>query len=163
MTNKFMNAVKSTPVMGQTFNGANTFTTTGDPVLDFFNSAGNRGVDLSKEFDRAYASDPKLAFRVALWMRDVRSGAGERSSFRKLLSHFETKYPDALVKMLPVVPEFGRWDDGLYFTNPIIRDKYFDMIKTVLYKGKKAKDLLDRLNFMTEEECQDILKEYQTT
>jgi len=130
-----MNAVRSESKFGKTFNGADTLVTTGNPCLDFFGAAGNRGVSLGREFDLAYNHDPKLAFRIALWTRDVRGGAGERQTFRNLLKHFETHYESSLIRMLPKIPELGRWDDLLVFESDRVKSEAFKLIAGALQAG----------------------------
>jgi hypothetical protein len=136
--NAFVNAVKnpsSTASPGVTGNGAPSLATTGNAVLDFFAAAGNRNVDLTREFEAARALDVKLAYRVALWTRDIRGGAGERQTFRTLLSYLEKNYPEDLIKLLPKVPELGRWDDLLIFTNTRVNACAYGLIADALNAG----------------------------
>lgn len=130
--NAFIQTVKDEQVVGRTFNNAKTNSTSGNYVLDFFNAAGNRSVTLDREFDLAHGVDSKLAFRVALWTRDIRSGAGERQTFRNLLLHFEKHFQEELIALLPKIPELGRWDDIFIFTNPQVKKAALELIKSVL-------------------------------
>lgn len=151
--NTFVNAVKNEQVIGETFNGAVTFNTSGSRVLDLFQAAGNRGVTLNREFDLARSEDKALAYRVALWTRDIRGGAGERQTFRNLLKHFEQHYADETIKLLPKIPELGRWDDLLVFETDKLKAEAFRMIGDALTdknglaakwmprKGEKAEEL----------------------
>jgi hypothetical protein len=52
-----------------------------------------------------------------MWARDVRGGAGEREVVRKILLNLEKTNPKALIRILPHLAEFGRWDDLLIFTS----------------------------------------------
>lgn len=155
--NKFVSAVQQKQTIGETFNGAVTNNTTGSRVLDFFGAAGNRAVELSKEFDLAVSEDKKLAYRVALWTRDIRGGAGERQTFRNLLKHMETHYEADLIKLLPKIPELGRWDDLLVFESDAVRSKAFGMIRDALEEGLYAVNTLAKLETMSDSECQRIL------
>ena len=151
--NKFIAAVKKEAVLGETYNGALTLATSGSCVLDLFNAAGNRNVVLDKQFDLARDEDSKLAYRIALWTRDIRGGAGERQTFRNLLKHLEAHYADDLIKLLPKIPEVGRWDDLLVFETDKVKTEAFGMIKDALgdkhglaakwmpRKGTKAEEL----------------------
>lgn len=130
--NAFVNAVKKKQIVDETFNGAVTYNTSKSRVLDFFGAAGNRAAELSKEFDLALSEDKKLAYRVALWTRDIRGGAGERQTFRLLLKHIEKHYPDDAVALIPKIPEVGRWDDLLVFETPVVQKAAFDMIEDAL-------------------------------
>jgi Domain of unknown function (DUF2828) len=157
--NSFINAVKKEEVFGQTYNGALTLNTTGSRVLDLFNAAGNRNVVLNPQFDLARSEDPKLAYRVALWTRDIRGGAGERQTFRNLLAHLENHYSDELVLMIPKIPEVGRWDDLLVFETDKVKSVAFGMIRDALAdghglaakwmprKGAKAEELRNFLGY----------------
>jgi hypothetical protein len=100
-----------------TENGAVTFASSGSFALDFFAAAGAlREADEAEiivRFTRAFAEHPTYALRTLFYARDVRGGLGERRLFRVLLRHLAAYAPAALVKNLPLVPEFGRWDDLL--------------------------------------------------
>ncbi len=133
--NSFVNATVANQVKGRTFNNAVTLATSGHPVLDFFNAAGNRNVNLDRQFDIAHSADPKLAFRVSLWTRDIRGGAGERQTFRNLLLHFESHYADELIQMLPKIPELGRWDDVLIFKTKRMREAAYGYVRIALNAG----------------------------
>lgn len=130
--NAFTNAVKNEQILGKTYNGAETLSTTGSKVLNFFTAAGNRSVNLSKEFELAYDEDPKLAFRVALWSRDIRGGAGERQTFRNILKHLEKTRPDSLIALMPSIPVVGRWDDLLIFENEKVKEYAFGLYREAL-------------------------------
>ena len=103
-----------------TNNGAVTLQSSSDPVLDLFFLAGaSRGKNIVPVYEAAYAVDPVLTTRVALWMRDCRGGAGEREQFRSYLSFLEKNDPDmaAMIIASGKIPELGRWDDMLVFTH----------------------------------------------
>lgn len=109
--NSFANAVNA-PQAVQTTNGAAAFNTTGSSIVDlFFNigAARNNQAGIIPTFSKAYAEDKTLAARVLFWSRDVRGGAGERQTFRNLMVSLEKSDPATLIKLLPLVPEYGRW------------------------------------------------------
>ncbi len=100
-----------------TLNGAPTFSTSGNPLLDlFFIIGGSRGKDITSEFVRAFGHDQTLTLRMLLWARDCRGGAGERQIFRDLFRHLVETSPAMAALMLHKVPELGRWDDVLATT-----------------------------------------------
>lgn len=72
-------------------------------------------------FGNAFAEDPKLATKIALWARDIRGGAGERETFRHVLRYLETYHNPVLDKILHLVPVVGRWDDLFVFTSPRVK------------------------------------------
>lgn len=155
--NKFVNSVSNKPVMGRTFNGAVTYADSGSSVLNLFKAVGQRGADLSKEFDLASTEDKKLAIRTLLWTRDIRGGAGEREVARKILRHMEKNYQDELIAILPHWAEYGRWDDLLVFETDFVRTKAFKVIADALntknglcakWMPRKGKDAVALRNFL---------------
>ncbi len=80
----------------KTHNGATTYYSTGNPLLEFFSKAGSlfekrkshygneaNALDL---FLNAWAVNPETAMKLLLWCRDVRGGAGNRSGSRSILT-----------------------------------------------------------------------------
>ena len=131
--NAFVEAVKSVPVESRTENGMKTFESSKSDLVDLFFAIGaSRGKDLSTQFARALAQDETLALRLLMWARDIRGGAGERDVVRKILLNLEKTNPKALVRILPHLAEFGRWDDLLIFTSKEVKEQAFTMIGTAL-------------------------------
>lgn len=129
----FAQAVQNTPVLDRTTNGMLALESTTDPVVDLFYKIGaSRGKNIVPEFERAYQFDSTLATRVLLWSRDVRGGAGERKLFRDVLVHLENLHPEMLERILPHVPEFGRWDDLLVFSTKEFQDRAYALIAGAL-------------------------------
>ena len=99
-----------------TDNGALTNPTSGNANVDLFFTIGSaRNSDISSLFDEAMKENVDLAARNLLWARDVRRGAGERNTFRKLLSILinsdDPSKHELASRILSKVPELGRWDD----------------------------------------------------
>lgn len=147
-----------------TTNGAKAFNSTLSANVDFFGTAGSsRGKDLVPLFVKAFNEDQDLALRNLMHLRDVRGGSGERDSFRKLLVALAELNPKVLLdsKILEKVPEVGRWDDLLVLVSPTIDtrvyNKVVDLLKQSMLKCIRAKELLARIDTMTEEEAQQIL------
>jgi len=102
-----------------TENGALTFRSTLDPVLDFhYHAPAKRGrvEEVRALFERAYAEQPALAILALFNLRDVRGGKGERDSFRACLAWLAEHDPQAFELIARFVPEYGRWDDLLAFS-----------------------------------------------
>lgn len=100
----------------RTANGAVAFKSTGDALVDFFSKVGDaRGVDISKQFEKAYKTNPEISLRTLLWARDVRGGAGERKTFRDLVGKVLRNKPEAFDGFIRLIPEVGRWDDLFIF------------------------------------------------
>lgn len=98
-----------------TENGAYALNTTGGRLLDFFSVAGAlRGQDpirVQRLFADAFAEDPLGALRTLFYLRDVRGGLGERSTFRLLIRYAAEHYPREMGEVVHLIPEYGRWDD----------------------------------------------------
>lgn len=104
--------------MSKTTNGCAAFASSLDANLDFFFAAGaSRGKDITKEFTAAYAANPEVAVRTALWMRDVREGAGERQLFRDTLLLLDALEAPELPAVIKRVKDLGRWDDLLVLSD----------------------------------------------
>jgi hypothetical protein len=101
----------------------------------FFAIGASRGKDLTAQFDKALAEDQDMALRCLLWARDVRGGAGEREMFRSLMLHLENTGRQHIVeRILPLVPELGRWDDLLVFKTEAVKNKAMSLIGQALYE-----------------------------
>jgi hypothetical protein len=102
---------KGTNKTARTANGAVSNKSTLDPVLDFFSKAGAMRKDPAgayKLFEKAYRQDQNLALKALFYIRDIRGGQGERSTFRYIYSRLDQDIKD---KFNAIVPEYGRWDD----------------------------------------------------
>jgi hypothetical protein len=117
----------------RTANGMLARATSASAVLDFFGKAGSsRGTALVRDFSAALAEDENLAIRALLWTRDIRGGAGERQQFRDLLSSLEAYNPSLAGRIMPRIPELGRWDDLFVYTDATNRRAAFDLIAQAL-------------------------------
>ena len=110
-------------MMNRTFteNGAVTPRTTGSECLDLFSTIGalraQSDTEICDRFLRAFADDPDLAMKILFYARDIRGGLGERSVFRTILRWLSENEKPSLVRNLPFIAEFGRWDDILVLLN----------------------------------------------
>lgn len=134
----FTAAIKNTNFDTQTTNGMTAYKNTADPIVDLFFAAGaSRGKDIIPQFEAAFQADPFYTGRIALWLRDIRGGAGERQLFRNILLYMEANMPHKIMLygLLPKVPEMGRWDDLLIFQDEEIRHFAYTMIEKALDEG----------------------------
>lgn len=133
----FRSAVVQAANQTQTENGMPALKSSLNANVDlFFSIAASRGKDITAQFDVALKEDPEMAIRNLLWARDVRGGAGERGQFRSLIKHLEATHQDALLeRVLPLVPEIGRWDDLLVFSTKQWQEKSYDFIFQALASG----------------------------
>lgn len=125
--NAFAQAVKNsrnlnTVPTGATANGGVAHSDSGDALVSlFFTIGSSRGTDLSDKFRAAYAQDAEQAVRMLFWARDVRGGSGERDTFRKLLKVLEQLTPSLAQRLVPLVSEYGRFDDLMAFENESVK------------------------------------------
>jgi hypothetical protein len=122
-----------------TDNGMITNPTSLNKCVDLFFSIGSmRGKSKDKVvnlFNEAYNENPLVASKILFWVRDVRSGAGERQTFRDVISYLTTNSPQTVRKNIGLIPEFGRWDDVLVLFGTELEDDMFSLIKTALSNG----------------------------
>ena len=157
----FAQAVQNTMQPSFTANGMVTNQSSLDPNVDLFFAIGaSRGKDLTGAFARAYAAEPDVAMKILFWARDARSGAGEREIIRKIIRNLEINQPESLMRNLALVPEYGRWDDLLEFQTPRFKLAAYDLIARALRAGNRAKQILEQLDSMSEEDAQKILDSY---
>ena len=99
----------------RTENEALGYRTTGKELLDLNFAVSSlrreKPREIQARFWKAYYEDPALAIKWLFFARDVRGGLGERRLFRVILSVLALEKPEILRPLLPLVPEYGRWDD----------------------------------------------------
>ncbi|MBQ9721424.1 MAG: DUF2828 family protein, partial [Oscillospiraceae bacterium] len=119
-----------------TENGAATYATTQSDCLDLFATIGAmRSADeqeILARFQRAFAEDRDLAMKTLFFARDVRGGLGERRVFRTILPWLAQSAPESLKKNLPLVAEYGRWDDLLCLLGTPCEDAVIGVIRRQL-------------------------------
>ena len=159
----FVNAVKQskTKAVARTANGMKAKATSASPVLDLFSLIGSaRGTDITKQFVASFVENADLTMRMLQWARDIREGAGERATFRNLLSALESTDPTLAGKLMHKIPALGRWDDLFAYKDATNRNQAFALIAEALQAGSKAKALLDNFDNITEEQAAELLKSY---
>ena len=147
----FMESVKNTLVEGEhnvsvTENGAIGYRTSGKALLDLnFAVSTLRYRDdweLETMFANACAEDLDLAVVWLVFARDCRGGLGERRLFRVCMRYLAREFPEKAVKIVPLIAEYGRWDDvlDLFFetTNQTVKKAAFDVFSTQLNNDLKA-------------------------
>lgn len=82
----------------------------------FFSSC--RGLNIPKLYQ--YLSESSVediidTFIIAFNTRDCRGGKGEKELGKKSLQWLMINYPVQFIKIIPFIPEYGRWDDLLHF------------------------------------------------
>lgn len=109
--------LKKTANVTLTENGAVTPRSTGSDCLNLFATIGalraQPDAEKQRRFLRAYAEAPDLAMKILFYARDIRGGLGERAVFRSALRWLAENEKASLLRNLPYIAEFGRWDDVL--------------------------------------------------
>lgn len=130
-----MELIKNELNRTQTENGDTAYISTYDANLDFFGLAAASRYNqeqVSKLFLSAYSEDPSLALMNLLYLRDIRSGLGERDSFRTCFDILCHTAPNVAKKMLQDIIHYGRTDDILMGLNTPIEEDVVKFIKNTL-------------------------------
>lgn len=125
-----------------TENGAIGYKTTTHPLLDLnfkVSSLRNMKEEMIKEmFVKAYYEDRRYAVKWLFFLRDVLEGLGERRSFRVCLSYLIESHPDIALAIMPLIPEYGRYDDLLVYVDSSLCHKVCKFMKRQLIKDLEA-------------------------
>lgn len=107
-----MGAAKQNTVY--TENGALVYASTSDARTDFMARASefrnSSAAKVAEAFDEAYKEDAVDAVTLAFQLGDIREGKGERSAFKTCLDRIGTAHPAIMAELLPLIPEYSRWD-----------------------------------------------------
>ena len=129
-----LNFLKKTANRTFTENGAVTYRSTGSECLNLFATIGALRTAgdsvIQNRFLRAYAENPDLAMKILFYARDIRGGLGERSVFCTLIKWLAVNEKPSLVRNLPYIAEYGRWDDILVLLDTPARQE----AEAVLFK-----------------------------
>lgn len=123
--------------MTKTENGADAYATSGEYLTDFnFSISAMRSADpngIIAKYIKAYSEDNLFAVLDMFYIGDIRQGLGERHIFRSCLEFFCKCRPDIAKAVLPLIPEYSRWDSILvYLKYPQTRNAVARFIKNQL-------------------------------
>lgn len=137
-----------------TENGAVGYCSTGKRLLDlnFMTSSLRNMTDDSiyGNFVKAFYENKLLAIKWLFFLRDIRGGCGERRSFRVILKELAHDQPLLVKNLIPIVSEFGRFDDLFCLLDTDLKEDVLKYIETVLdedlnnMKNKKPITLLGK-------------------
>ena len=134
--NNFLNALTNETNYRYTENGAITHKTTKSSLLDMFALCGayrNRSdEDCILAFKKALEENETYAMKCLFYLRDVRGGQGERRFFRVCLHWLADYKPNAVLRNLELIPEYGRWDDLYCLDNTCVENEMYNFIKKQL-------------------------------
>jgi len=117
--------------MKRTNEGALQYEHALDHAVEFFSKAGSlfeKGESFYGHeesalslFQKTWIVDPVISFKLLLWLRDCRGGAGNRSGFRECLKWLaENDNPEWIKTNFGWIPLIGRWDDlRSFFGTPL--------------------------------------------
>ena len=118
--NTFMNGLTNAANYKRTENGALAHKSTNSAVYDMFAFGGAYRTRTDEDcillFKNAFEEDETLALKCLFYLRDCRGGQGERRFFRVCFNWLVKYAPDAAVRNLNNIAEYGRWDDLIYTT-----------------------------------------------
>lgn len=119
-----------------TENGAVGYRTTGKELLDInfsISSLRNKSEEeVVERFQRVLEEDLVLGIKWLFYASDVRGGVGERRLFRIGIKHLATTYPDITKALLPLIPEYTRWDNVFCLLDTSLRDDVVKLVKNQL-------------------------------
>lgn len=123
-----------------TENGAVGYKSTGKILTDLnfrVSSMRNRvTTDDMNLFIKAMDEDLEYAIKWLFFMRDIRSGMGERDAFQTLYMKYAELYPAEAKATLKLVAEFGRWKDVIDIINMDSNDILggMELVKDTFYE-----------------------------
>ena len=89
-----------------------------------FKLSGYRKADsqvIKNDFSHVFWEDPLTAIKYLFWARDARGGAGERKVFREALLWLAENKPEIVKAVIPLIGEYGRYDDLLVLLDTPLR------------------------------------------
>lgn len=121
--NTFVTAIREETDLTLTENGGVTYSTSMDALVDmFFHLPAKRGASyeaIKPIIKAAFDQDPEIALRIALWIRDAREGAGERQTFKHILTYLVQWDAVYWARAVIASAEVGRIDDPLFLVGKI--------------------------------------------
>lgn len=134
--NTFVNTLQKQAKKTRTENGALTRTTSNSANVDLFFTIGAlRGQDENRvisAFKPAFEENEDYATRILLWARDIRGGAGERETFRRIFKYIEMNKPELFIRVARKIPTLGRFDDLLVAQTTMGKEVCFSIIRGAL-------------------------------
>lgn len=121
-----------------TLNSALEVSETGSKNLDFFSKAGALRsmpeAEIISLWFSAFDEDPILATKSLFYSRDIRGGQGQRQPFRVILKSLAKREPALCNRLIPIVSEYGRFDDLFCLANTQCCDDMIEYMSTTLQK-----------------------------
>jgi len=137
MKDDFLNGLKQTILedfnVSVTENGAAGYKTTGKEIVDLTYSVSSLRNASAEEivslFIKAFFEDKLLAVKWLFYVGDVRGGMGERRLFRIVMRYLAVNHPQIALCVLPLIPEYTRWDNCLVLLDSPLEDEVCAFLK----------------------------------
>ena len=126
----------------KTLNDMPAHSTSGNALVDFYFMAGSSR-NLSEDkiiayFVNSFTQYPLETLKALFSIRDIRGGMGERRAFRVVFRYLVLNHPKIAKALLPLVPEYGRWDDVFVAFYSTIENDALELIKKALLVDKNG-------------------------
>jgi len=165
--------------MRQTNEGGTQFEHSLDHALEFFAKSGslftNKQSFYGNEesalslFQKTWIVDKEISFKLLLWLRDARGGAGNRSAFREIINWLAiTDGGQWIAENIEWIPDVGRFDDfRSLFNTPLeifVSEYWANEIKknnilAAKWADRKDKPVKHALNIKKEGDFRKLLAE----
>lgn len=143
MSNRFVAALDNKQNLTYTENGARTYKSTMNGLLDLFALGGayrtRTDVDVINLFKKAFEENETLALKCLFYLRDVRGGQGERRFFRTVIRWLANEHPSVIKRNMEHIPFYGRWDDLYVFEGTSLEKDAFKIMKDQLALDVQSK------------------------
>lgn len=136
--NEYKQTIEKVNNMQTTENGALGYSTSGQKLVDLnFSVPSNHSNVTPSAYDAFKVSLKEDLVDTVKWMfylRDIREGLGERDSFITLYCTLYNENPVVALKVLPLIPVYGRWKDVIDILSKTADDTtlaeaIYDMVK----------------------------------
>lgn len=147
-----LNQLKQENALTYTTNGALTHSTSGAYCLDLFFRAGAMRdaspEEIADAVRRAFAEDSLRTLKIVFFARDARGGLGERRFFRIAVQTLAQEAPEAVLRNLTYVPEYGRFDDLCAMLHTPCEDAAIQLIREQLDADRTSMEQGGRVSLM---------------
>lgn len=130
--NKFMNALAQDANYTYTENGAVTYRSTMNGLLDLFALGGayrtRSEIDCINLFKKAFEENETYAMKCLFYIADIRGGQGERRFFRVITKWLANEHTEIMSRNLKYIPEYRRWDDLYVFVGTPLENDAFSLM-----------------------------------
>lgn len=93
--------------------------------------------DLIDMFKVAYYENPIYAWKWLFFLRDIRGGMGERSTFHRIIKYMADFRPNEMALFIPYIAEYGRYDDTWVLLDTQLNSLVIKMINAQLQEDIK--------------------------